>query len=656
MSGKLQRSMLSVSQAGAVSGPVPPREPAERGVTPPIKVTLDGLEVTQAIQDMAHTVPLVAVKTTMVRAYLSAAVGGPISVQGMLLARRKSPAGPWQPIPSLGAVIINPAENGQLRLKRESESKSLNFLLPTALCAAGSCELKLSAVFQTAPFKPLIGPPAAKKTVQFVTSPPLRVRILGIRFNGGTPPAPIEPSSLDFALIRSWLQRAYPVASVMWSQLIVNAPQPWPFNAATINAFVRGIRVTDLLGGVDARTHYYGLVSDGNGSFFMRGLASGIPGTADPSTVASGPTGVNTWGWDTDGSYGDWYTGHELGHTFGRFHAEFCGAGGGAPYPFTNGQLSNADGAFVGFDVGDASRGIPGRALPGVVWHDVMSYCASQWLSSFTYTGIRDRLVLEDAIPAGAMPRAARPKTGRKAMQSSGTVHVVATLNLTRGTGHLQHVTPVPAIPAGQEAARSARRKSGRSRASAADVSLRLYGTRDRLIAEASPAFIPDACLNPGDDVTGAIDAFLTDASGASRLELLLNGVVVDTVLPAAPARAVQNIRAETGTQRARARRARATVADEVVENPVITWNDGSGRARTGAARAVADTGRTYTVQISTDGGSTWQTVGFALREPRVVIDREALGRSEEVLVRVTSTDGFKSVSSQQKFKVADLQ
>ena len=80
---------------------------------------------------------------------------------------------------------------------------------------------------------------------------------------------------------------------------------------------------------MDARTHYYGLVSDGDGSFFMRGLASGIPGTADPSTVASGPTGVNTWGWDTDGSYGDWYTGHELGHTFGRFHAEFCGAGGG---------------------------------------------------------------------------------------------------------------------------------------------------------------------------------------------------------------------------------------------------------------------------------------------------------------------------------------
>ena len=646
--------MTRLSHAGAGSGPVPPREPAERGVTPPIKVTSDGVEVTQVIQDMAHTVPLVASKTTMVRVYLSAAVAGPIVVQGVLLARRKSPTGPWQPIPSLGAVVINPAENGQLRLKRESESKSLNFLLPTPLCAAGSCELKLAAVFQTTPFKPLIGPLAAKKTVQFETSPPLRIRILGIRFNGGTPPAPIEPSVLDFALIRSWLQRAYPVAQVTWSQLTVNAPQPWPFTAATINAFIRGIRVTDLLGGMDARTHYYGLVSDGNGSFFMRGLASGIPGTADPSTVASGPTGVNTWGWDTDGSYGDWYTGHELGHTFGRFHVEFCGAGGGAPYPFTNGQLSNADGAFVGFDVGDASRGIPGRALPGVVWHDVMSYCASQWLSSFTYIGIRDRLVLEDAIPAGAMPRAARPRTRGKAMQTSGTVHVVATLNLTRGTGHLQHVTPVPTVLAEQGPARSASRRSARSTAPAADISLRLYGARDRLIADVAPAFIPDACLNAGDDLTGAIDTFLTGAGGASRLELLLNGVIVDTVLPAAPARAVQNIRAETATQRARARGVRATVADEVVENPVITWSEAGGRAR-GGARAVPDTGRTYTVQISMDEGSTWQTVGFALREPRVVIDREALGGSEDVLVKITSTDGFKSVSSQRKFKAGDL-
>ena len=55
-----------------------------------------------------------------------------------------------------------------------------------------------------------------------------------------------------------------------------------------------------------------------------------IPGPSRPARPGPG-----RFGWDTDGSYGDWYSGHELGHTFGRFHAEFCGAGGGAAYPFT---------------------------------------------------------------------------------------------------------------------------------------------------------------------------------------------------------------------------------------------------------------------------------------------------------------------------------
>jgi hypothetical protein len=35
------------------------------------------------------------------------------------------------------------------------------------------------------------------------------------------------------------------------------------------------------------------------------------------------------------------------------------------------------------------------RALPGTAWHEVMTYCNYQWLSAYTYLGIRDRLVAE---------------------------------------------------------------------------------------------------------------------------------------------------------------------------------------------------------------------------------------------------------------------
>ena len=89
------------------------------------------------------------------------------------------------------------------------------------------------------------------------------------------------------------------------------------------------------------------MVSDGGG--FMRGCAMDIP-----AYVASGPTGTGTWGWDFDGSYGDWYGGHELGHTYGRGHANFCGAGGGPSYPYAGGRISpslTGNTALYGFDI-----------------------------------------------------------------------------------------------------------------------------------------------------------------------------------------------------------------------------------------------------------------------------------------------------------------
>ena len=133
----------------------------------------------------------------------------------------------------------------------------------------------------------------------------------------------------------------------------------------------------------------------------MRGEASGIPGQPDPSVVASGPTGPNSWGWDFDGSYGDWYGGHELGHTFGRFHpGSGCGESSDDPnYQYIFGQLANYDAGCVGFDVGDAALGIAMAAYPGTAWHDVMTYCNNQWLSDYTYNRIRNRLADEISRP-----------------------------------------------------------------------------------------------------------------------------------------------------------------------------------------------------------------------------------------------------------------
>jgi hypothetical protein len=664
---------------------LPPAAPAGPDTGGPILLTCDGVEVTQAIQDMAHGVPLIAQKRTVARVYLS--VGGldPVTVSGVIRVRRVGSSGLGTAIRAQAPLTIDPALNGNLRLERESETRSLNFILPRQVLTAGQWEVRLSSLNRVQPHRALVVPSDARRTITFMASPPLRVRLIGIRFQAGA--TTVTPTALDFTLIQSWLGRAYPVASVEWSQVTVDGPSAWPFEAPTINAFVRAIRTADVAGGVDARTHYYGLVGDNGAATFMRGLASGIPTTADPTTVASGPCGGSTFGWDTDGSYGDWYTGHELGHTFGRFHAEFCGAGGGAPFPFTDGQLSNADGAFVGFDVGDIANGLPLRALPGTAWHDVMSYCVNQWISSFTYTGIRTRLVAEDAMAGAPLPASrrrsgAKRASGRGGAMPSGTIHVVATLNVTQRTGELRHVTPVAAIPPGQAALASGRprrrARAGTGAGAAPTILLRLFGKGDALIAEYVAPFIPDACRDAGDDVSGSIDVFVPGAAAATRLELLLEGVVVDTFASAAAAPpAVSNIRASTParapargrrTGLPRAARTGGPASDDADADPVLSWTPAvpAGRgpraasrragARTPAAGGTAaGAGTRYTVQVSVDGGTTWQTVGYGLTEPQVRIDRTVLGDAETVKVRVTATTGFRSVSTEKTMKASDL-
>jgi hypothetical protein len=235
--------------------------------------------------------------------------------------------------------------------------------------------------------------------------------------------------------------------------------------------------------------------------------------------VASGPTGPSTFGWDADGSYGDWYGGHELGHTVGRFHAEFCGAVGGAPYPFTDGQLSDADEAFVGLDVGDPTLGLPMRVMGGVDSHDVMTYCDDQWLSSFTYGGIYDRLSADDALPAGASggPAPAGAMDGAGGGEPP-EMRLIAAINLTTTAGSITSILP----SAGVEEAPAGGGEPDH-------VTVRVGDADGAILDDRPVAFVRSTCENPDDDVTGVVDAVLPTVAGAASVELLVDGQIVDS-------------------------------------------------------------------------------------------------------------------------------
>jgi hypothetical protein len=584
---------------------------------------IDGMEVTQTIQDINHSVPLIAGKVTVIRLYLSPGTADPaVTVRGEL-AVTKAPGVGAVTIPSLNAVVLDPALIGQLAAKRRDLQRSLNFMIPADQTTPGLLYIRLTRLINAATGAQLnvsLNNLSSTRTVIFTAGAPLRVRVLGVSYQQGTPPAPSvthTPSTLDFNLVDSWLRRAYPVPEVISTRAIVAATPTPPFTAATINAQVAAIRALDVSGGaIDARTHYYGLVSDRG--FFMRGLAT-IPANPDPTAVSSGPTGTpaGTFAWDTDASFGDWYAGHELAHTFGRKHPGFCAdnTSDDPSYPFSAGQLANADEAFVGLDVGDSTNGLPMAVLPGTTWHDVMTYCANQWMSSYTYEGIRARLAAEDRLVSGVgfneghgagaveEPIGERTAMAENAADEPNLVNVVATVNLTRKEGRIEYVNPLP-----------------RGHESKADVdspvSLRIIGADGGVLREYPVGVTPFARESTEADNLGLVNVVLAADDHARAIEMTVDG------------RGVDSFQAGTTVPYIRA----LTRMDASEDGLSMAWE----------TDAEADDGHTYAIQVSTDNGATWQTLAVGLATPEILIDRDQFRGAENVLVRVIATNGFR--------------
>jgi hypothetical protein len=396
--------------------PLHPR--AMAGAMPPVAGVVPlrvlALEATQVIQDLQHSVRLIAGKSTVVRVYLDPEqqLVAPVVVSGEL-AWRRGVTGPVAFLPSMNTLALGPGATPSLLRRRADVGQSLNFVLPAAALAAGTLEVRLNRVMVVGgPDATLAGPGTAAQVLRLDAGASLRVRVIGLRYVVPATGQPLAPDAVHFEFIRSWLGRAYPVAAFEWSQIVVDANFTAPFVAPSAtssgttglaNAQIAALRAADVASGTDPRTHYYGLVADAGGAHFLRGLAFGIPPTADPSVVASGPAGVpNGFAGDLDRSYADWYTAHELGHTFGRFHSGFPPGQQDASdpaFPHPNGQISDADErGLVGFDVGDPALGLTMRALPGDLWHDVMTYADNQWLSEHTYEAIYQRLLEEDQL------------------------------------------------------------------------------------------------------------------------------------------------------------------------------------------------------------------------------------------------------------------
>jgi hypothetical protein len=384
-------------------------------------VQILGTEITQAVQNVANQVTLIRGKATVVRIYLKPkGFTKTTRIQGEI-AVAPAPGSPAKYVASVNGVTVSKAAYPDLPSQRRRVDLSLNFILPAEAIEWPALAVEVKRIYSSGGDLTVVaGPPVSR---QLETAPPLRIRAIGLRYtwtkSDGTT-IDVPPAAYHFDYLRSFLTRAYPVSTVEWSQLVVQANPLFapPFSGPALpngdDPLWRGklnlahnqlaaIRAKDVDAGTDPRTHYYGLVSDASAGLFFRGAAKDVPQAPDPTVVAAGPVGdpnqYSSLKWDKNPSYGDWYGAHELAHTFGRFHPGFCNQDASDPtFPYADGRIGDdAHGDMMGLDVGDAALNLPMQVMVNETCHDIMTYCDNQWISAYSYQAVLERLREEDS-------------------------------------------------------------------------------------------------------------------------------------------------------------------------------------------------------------------------------------------------------------------
>ncbi|WP_181182247.1 MULTISPECIES: hypothetical protein [unclassified Mesorhizobium] len=136
-----------------------------------------GIEVTQAIQNMAHTVRLIAGKATTIRVYVqprgltsNLRVRGEIAISTTLGA-------PGSYVASANEISLRATQHPTLTEQRRDTALSLNFVFPSP--PVGPMSVRLKRIQPTSGGNDFPIMPGGEQNVEFASAPMLRVRVLG---------------------------------------------------------------------------------------------------------------------------------------------------------------------------------------------------------------------------------------------------------------------------------------------------------------------------------------------------------------------------------------------------------------------------------------------------------------------------------------------
>jgi len=133
----------------------------------------------------------------------------------------------------------------------------------------------------------------------------------------------------------------------------------------------------------------------------------------------------------------------------------------------------------------------------------------------------------------------------------------------------------------------------------------------------------------PDEDETALVDAVIDVPENTTSFELLLDGErIAGFEVGADPGPAPKNLGLKTeGAARG------AEDGDDGAWT--LAWDDPAG-----AERGIADQNRSYIVQASTDGGTTWTTLAVGAKRSVIDLDPSDFADAEQVRFRVLTTNG----------------
>jgi hypothetical protein len=191
---------------------------------------------------------------------------------------------------------------------------------------------------------------------------------------------------------------------------------------------------------------------------------------------------------------------------------------------------------------------------------------------------------------------------------------VISNVNLTTGHGTIAFVHPVSRLQASGIRPES-------------DVVIRTRRTDGTALGEFPVQVKLNSELSPGDDQRGLVDAVLPVRAETQAIDLVIKGQVADSFRIAGPPPAVRAIQ------------------------PIATEGQ---QLRVGLEfDREMEEGHTYAVQISSDNGQTWQTVGVGLKEKTFTIDRSQFREGQAIQVRIITSNGTSTcVVTSEPFRI----